>query len=38
VLKMLTVRRLRRSRAEDRTQEAIRDGLADDTDGIRAAK
>jgi predicted ATP-dependent protease len=39
VLKMLTVRRLRRSRVEDRTQEAIREGLVlIDTDGARVGQ
>jgi len=39
VLKMLTVRRLRRSRVEDRTQEAIREGLfLIDTDGTRVGQ
>jgi predicted ATP-dependent protease len=39
VLKMLAVRRLRRSRVEDRTQEAIREGLVlIDTDGARVGQ
>jgi predicted ATP-dependent protease len=39
VLKMLAVRRLRRSRVEDRTQEAIHDGLVlIDTDGTRVGQ
>ena len=39
VLKMLTVRRLRRSRVEDRTQESIREGLVlIDTDGTRVGQ
>ncbi|MGH7126451.1 MAG: Lon protease family protein, partial [Stellaceae bacterium] len=39
VLKMLTERRLRRARIEDRTQEAIREGLVlIDTDGARVGQ
>jgi len=39
VLKMLSVRRLRRSRVEDRTQEAISEGLVlIDTDGTRVGQ